>query len=265
MSGFSELTGILRGLALPPQSLFLLLLIGLLLRLRWPRLGRNMAALALALIYLLATPAVAHLLLAPLERFAPPLTRTEGTGAEAIVVLAAGRLADAPEYDGQDIPDYIALARLRYAARLHRATGLPVLVSGGGASKGREPFAIGMARALRNEFRVPVRWIEAQSFNTAENAAFSARILEKSGLRQILLVTDAMHMRRSVMAFTQAGMTVVAAPTVFFSAGIDPLHPSQFLPTVEGLRRSHYALYQWLGIAWYGWHYEMPIWSPGFD
>jgi uncharacterized SAM-binding protein YcdF (DUF218 family) len=248
MNDISYLIGIVRGLILPPQSLFLLLALGLLLH-RWsPRLGRNLGAAAVVLLFMLSTPAVANLFVEPLERFAAPLESPYGTGAQAIVVLAAGRLANAPEYDDSDIPDYIALARLRYAAKLQRQSGLPVLVSGGDGQR-RESYAIGMARALRDEFQIPVRWIEGESYNTDENAKFSARILQKDGVSRILLVTDAMHMPRSVMAFTQIGLKVVPAPTMFFSSA--DLHPSQFFPTAEGLRRSHYALYEWIGILWY--------------
>jgi uncharacterized SAM-binding protein YcdF (DUF218 family) len=259
MNELSDLIAIARGLILPPQSLFVLLLLGLLLRRRWPRLGHKIVAASVILLYLLSTPAVANLFVEPLERFAPPLVSANDTDAQAIVVLAAGRFADAPEYGYRDIPDYIALARLRYAAKLHRDTNLPILVSGGGGSRGREPFASAMARALRDEFQVPVTWIERRSSNTAENGEFSARILERSGISRVLLVTDAMHMRRSVMAFTHAGLTVVAAPTIFLGFDLTDLQLLDFLPGTEGLRRSYYALYQWMGIAWYGLHYQMPM------
>jgi uncharacterized SAM-binding protein YcdF (DUF218 family) len=218
-----------------------------------------LGAIAVILLFLLSTPAVPNLFVEPLEHFAPPLAPPYDTGAQAIVVLAAGRLADAPEYGGNDIPDYIALGRLRYAVKLHRETGLPVLVAGGGGGL-RESYAVGMARALHDEFGIPVRWIEEESFNTAENAKFSARILKHSGVRRILLVTDAMHMRRAVMSFKQTGLEVVAAPTTFFSFSYADLHPVHFFPSPEGLRRSYYALYQWTAIAWYGLHYDMPLW-----
>jgi uncharacterized SAM-binding protein YcdF (DUF218 family) len=259
MNGPPDLISIARGLILPPQSLFLLLALGLLLRRRWLNLGTRTCATAVILLFLLSTPVVAHLLAEPLEHFTPPLTMTYHTDAEAIVVLAAGRLTNAPEYNGRDVPDSLTLARLRYAAKLHRETGLPVLVSGGSGGWGRESYAAGMARSLRNEFRIPVRWIEGQSSNTAENAQYSARILRQNGVQHILLVTHAIHMRRSVMAFTQAGLTVIPAPTMFFSAGGDPYQPRNFIPSVEGLRRSQYAIYEWLGNTWYWLHYETPI------
>jgi uncharacterized SAM-binding protein YcdF (DUF218 family) len=228
-----------------------LLVLGLLFGRWWPRVGRSLATAALVLLLLLSVPAVARLFIYPLERFAPALASPYNTGAEAIVVLAAGRMINAPEYGGKDVPDYIALPRLRYAARLHHETGLPILVSGGG---GTEPLSVGMARALENDFKAPVSWIEWRSSNTAENAQFSTRILRNEGVNRILLVTDAMHMPRAAMAFASRGVEVIPAPTVFFSSG--QLRPLHFIPSAEGLRRSHYAIYEWMGLIWYRLQYR---------
>jgi uncharacterized SAM-binding protein YcdF (DUF218 family) len=251
MSASLTVSDIVRTLALPPLSLLLLVAVGLILQ-RWrPRLGRAMVTVALVTLYILCTNMGAILLMHPLENMSTPLSSSRDTGAQAIVVLAAGQLENAPEYGGKDIPDYIALARLRYAAKLQHETGLPILVSGGNAPKnaGRESKAESMASALRDDFVTPVRWIEGNSENTAENAIFSEKILRQHGVRRVLLVTDAMHLPRAKLAFTQTGLEVIAAPTMFFGAGSIEL--LDFLPSAEGIRRSRYAIYEWLGIIWY--------------
>lgn len=234
---------------LPPLSLFLLYGIGLLLRKQ--RIGRTLSAGAIALMLILSTQAGAWLFVHPLETPEHPLTTGNNTGAQAIVVLAAGRQRGNPEYGNQDIPDYIALARLRYAAKLHRETDLPVLVSGGLGLPEEDvaSLANGMQHALQDDFATPVKWVESKSGNTAENAVYSAFILRQAGINKILLVTDAMHMRRARMMFEHEGLTVVAAPTMFF--GNNDLSLSSLLPGVEGMRLSNYAIYEWLGIAWY--------------
>jgi uncharacterized SAM-binding protein YcdF (DUF218 family) len=243
--------GFVRALLLPPSGLFLLLAVGWMLRGRWPRLGRVLMAGSIAVLFFLSTGIGARLLVRPLESLTAPLAATGGTGAQAIVVLASGRVVDAPEYGGREIPDYLALARLRYAARLQHQTGLPILVSGGnvlpqgaGSSK-----ADAMASALREDFATPVKWVEGESNDTAGNARFSARLLQKDGVRRILLVTDAMHMPRARMAFAHAGLDVVAAPTIFLGAG--SIGPYGYLPSAESLRRSRYATHEWIGLAWY--------------
>lgn len=257
----SAVNEIPRELILPPSSLFVLMLIGLLISRRFPLGGRVLTWGAIVTLFVLSTGAGARLFVAPLERLTVPLQALHNTGAQAIVVLAAGRVRNAPEYDGQDIPDYIALARLRYAARLQRATRLPVLVTGGngvedGASWSK---ADAMAAALREDFGVPVKWVEGKSRNTAENAAFSAAVLRPESVHRVLLVTDAMHMPRARTAFQRAGFDVVAAPTLFFS--YPPLSASSWLPSAEGLRLSWYAIYELFGIAWYRLRYQDPM--PG--
>ena len=249
------LNAIPRGFILPPANLFLLILIGLLLWRRRPRTGRIVAGTGLALLAILSTTAGASLFVRPLEAMTAPLAAPERAGAQAIVVLAAGRVQDAPEYGGQDIPDYVALARLRYAAHLQRRTGLPILVSGGVGAKAGDaagrmmPFGEAMAIALREDFGVPVKWIEARSRDTFENATFSAAMLRQDGVHRILLVTDAMHMPRSRRVFEHAGLEVVEAPTMFF--GDQARSSSAFVPSAEGMRRSWYALYELIGLAWY--------------
>jgi len=247
-----------RDLVLPPASLFLVIGIGLLLWRRRPRLGRAVAASGLAALAFLSTTGGARLFVLPLEGMTAPLPAPERAGAQAIVVLAAGRLEHAPEYDGRDIPDYVALARVRYAAHLQRRTGLPVLVTGSNGKSGLDPDpqdrawskADAMAAALRDDFGVPVRWIEPRARDTGENATYSAAMLRADGVTRILLVTDAMHMPRARAAFERTGLSVVSAPTMFFSHESASL--GSWLPSAEGMRRSWYAIYELLGMAWYG-------------
>lgn len=248
------LNAIPRDLILPPANLFLLIAIGLLAWRRWPRFGRFAAGTGVALLALLSTTAVADWFVTPLERMTKPLIAPERSGAQAIVVLAAGQLRQAPEYGRRDIPDYIGLARLRYAAHLQRRTGLPLLVSGGTAGErgGSEPaytLADAMATALRQDFGVPVKWVEGQSRDTAQNAAFSAALLREQGVRRVLLVTHAMHMARARAAFQRAGLEVVDAPTMFFGGQARSIHA--WVPSAEGMRRSWYGIYELVGIVWY--------------
>ncbi len=241
-----------RNLILPPACLFVLFALGLFLRKKWPRTSHYLCVGSVVLLFVLSTDIGACLLGNSLEKLEKPLVSASNTGAQAIVVLTAGKVTEAPEYGKKDIPDYIALARMRYTARLHRESMLPVLVTGGlGKAYGNtEALAQSMARGLQEDFATPVKWLETESANTAENAEFSAKILKAAGVTRILLVTDAMHMRRAKLAFQQQGLQVVAAPTMFLNT-YDFRPGNFFIPGVESLRRSHYAIYEWLGLLWY--------------
>ena len=243
---------VLKALVLPPACLLALYGAGWLLRRRHPRLASACRHGAVLLLYVLSTGVGAWLLAHPLEMLEPVLANHSGTRAppQAIVVLTAGRIRHSPEYGGRAMPDYIALERITYGAHVARATGLPLLVTGGLlADDDSEALALGMKRVFEDEFRLPVRWSEAAARNTAQNATLSAAMLGHDGVTRVILVTDAMHMRRARLAFERAGLTVTPAPTFYVESS--PFDPSRLMPTVENLRRSHYALYEWFGLAWY--------------
>ncbi|MGV8894094.1 MAG: YdcF family protein [Burkholderiaceae bacterium] len=243
------LVNLVSALLLPPLNLVILCSAGLLLSRKRRRFGIMLSGSALLALIVLSTKAGALLLVTPLENRTSPLVSTHNTGAQAIVVLGGGRLANAPEYGGKDIPSLTTLARLRYAAKLHRETTLPIMVTGGAPDGLRESEGAIMARTLREDFLVPVQWIEGDSNNTAENAALTAKILKREGVLRVLLVTDGLHMPRSTAAFEKSGLKIIPAPTILFSRS--PLTFFDFLPRGEGLRRSHYAMHEWIGMAWY--------------
>lgn len=236
-------------LLLPPLNLIVLCIFGIALRRRYPRCGLALSVTALFVLTFISTLPGAMLLVAPLENLNAPLASGDIGNAQAIVVLGAGRIAGAPEYAGQDIPSSPALHRMRYAARLHRETALPILVTGGQPDGSTVSEAAIMARSLRDDFAVPVRWQEGMSNNTAENAQFSFTLLHGAGIKRIVLVTDAMHMQRAKSVFRQAGFDVVAAPTIFVSAS--RATAVDYFPRSIWLHHTAYAMHEWLGLAWY--------------
>lgn len=244
---------LVKALLLPPASLLLLYAAGALAARRRPRLGRRLCHGAVALLYLLSTGAGAWLLGHPLEVLEPALAGP-APQAQAIVVLSAGRIRHSPEFGNRPVPDFVAHERMAYAATLARRTGLPVLMTGGLLTDhpDEEPLALGMQRVFQDAYRLPVRWTENASTNTAENASLSAAILKRDGVLRMILVTDAMHMRRARRAFEREGMTVTPAPTFYLASR--QFDPFDLLPTAEHLRRSCYALYEWLGLLRYHFH-----------
>jgi uncharacterized SAM-binding protein YcdF (DUF218 family) len=249
MSASWLVTQFVSALLLPPLNLVLAGVAGFMLRKRLPRAGGTLCLAALIALVIFCTDAGARLLLTPLENMAEPLTAARIVEAQAIVILGGGRVKNAPEYGGRDVPGHVALARLRYGATLHRQTGLPVLVTGGMPDGSTESEAAIMARVLNEDFATPVKWLEQSSDNTAQNAQLSAQLLKQSGVHRILLVTDAIHMPRSQMMFARYGLQVVPAPTTFLSR--EPWSPIDFVPNGGGMMRSHYAMHEWIGLAWY--------------
>lgn len=205
-------------LILPPGGLLLLLLAGWWLRRRFPRLAAGCFLLGFAGLWVMSMPLAVEWAARLLEREAP-LAQTEWPAlagrAEAIVVLGAGRDVADPGWGG-DQPSLLAVERMRYAARLAGASGLPVLTSGGlhfGVLPPSE--AALMAEGLAADFGVAVRWREESSRTTWENAVESAAILKAAGVRRVVLVTQAYHMPRARWCFERQGLEVIAAPMGF--------------------------------------------------
>ncbi|HXV76225.1 MAG TPA: YdcF family protein [Candidatus Polarisedimenticolaceae bacterium] len=235
-------------MVLPPGNLILLSLAGFLLFRRWPRVGLSLLAASSIGLVALSAPVCSSLLLRSLETY-PPLTEGDyPADVQAIVILGAESYSPAREF-GTDTIGGTTLERVRYGARLHRATGVPILTTGGTIRPANVPVGRAMAEVLAGEFGVPVRWTETESSNTFENAKFSAALLERDGVGKIYLVTTASHIPRAKLAFEAMGLEVVPAPTSLTRRPTPIL--GDFLPRIKALHDSHDAFYEWLGLWWY--------------
>lgn len=244
-------------LLLPPGILLLLLVLAWWLRSTRPRLAGVLFALGVGGLWLMSLPVVVQWGARAIER-APALAPSEWSTlagrADAIVVLGSGRERGDPAW-GSDQPTAMGLERQRYAARLAKASGLPVLTTGG-LHYGTPPSeAQMMADSLRDDFGVQVRWKEEQSRTTWENAQMTADILLAQGIRRVVVVTQAWHMPRSVWSFQQAGFEVVPAPVGFFSADSErPL--GGWMPEYKSFWQSGLLLNEAVGQIAYPWLYR---------
>jgi uncharacterized SAM-binding protein YcdF (DUF218 family) len=241
---------VVKALALPPGSLIVALAIGVaFLAVGKRRLGFSITLLTLAGFYLLATPFVAERLAAMVQSDGPlQIAGVADPKPGAIVVLAAGVLPYAPEYEGRTV-DEATLQRLAYAAYLYRRTGIPILVSGGTSREAAGSLAGLMKESLEKSFGVPVRWVEDRSKDTYENAILSAEVLRDAAVSRVLLVTHAAHMSRAAELFRAAGLSVTAAPTAFISPARN--YNGRFLPRQSAFADSHLAIYELIGRWWY--------------
>ena len=236
---------------LPPVNLALFGVLGLLAFGRWRRAGRWLSGVCLVLLLVLAMPVVSGSLIAALEQNLP-LTPPADDPPGAIVVLGGdvsrGEQVEPDGPAGTDVGP-LSLERVRAAADLQRRTHLPVLITGGSLAAHEPPVAAMMAAVLTNGFGVPVRWVEARSLDTWENAEFSAPILKQAGITSVYVVTQAWHMRRAIQSFRRFGIRVTAAPTRmdYFPDVV----VSDFLPRASAWMQSYYGLHEWIGGAGY--------------
>ena len=117
----------------------------------------------------------------------------------------------------------------------------------GSSSAQSESEAEVAARLALAEHGAVLRWLEADSRDTAGNARLTAPPLLASGVQRIALVTDAWHMPRAMHAFSQSGLTVTPAPIGF----VLPLRSAllEWLPSASGLQASSVVMREVLAGA----------------
>lgn len=242
---------ILASLALPPLSLLLLAVFGLLVTRKHRRTGTTLISLALALLWALSCNGTAVWLAQNALTQYPPASADQlrNNKLQAIVILGGGVLPQAPEY-GLAQPSASTAARLRYGIWLSRQTSLPLAFTGGighGASGAQYATEADVAaRVAQQEYGITIRWLESASRDTSDNARLLAPMLKRDGIQRIALVTQASHMSRAMIAFERAGLSVQAAPTGYTlprrSATLE------WFPSATGLQASQEVLHEWLGI-----------------
>ena len=186
-----------------------------------------------------------------------------GTTADVIVVLSGGTEPALPPRSTVEINS--SGDRVLYAARLYQEGSAPVLLLTGGniAFLGGSPSTPADDMATLLELTgVPrsAMIIENQSQNTLQNAQNSCAIIKAKGYTNLILVTSAFHMPRSVALFEAQGCPVIPAPTDFSitEAGWQQLwHPSiaqivlDILPSSSNLSTVTTMLKEYFGMGYY--------------
>lgn len=243
-------------LVYPLGQIFILAVFALLMRLvGWSRSAFAAITLGVCWLYLCSTSQFADSLMAYLEQGygSRPMSLVEE--ADAIVLLGGAmrghtHLGSLPDMNQQ-------ADRLVHAVALFKAGKAPVIVVSGGSGYGDRPEAQQIHDILL-VMGVPSSAIvlESGSYNTHDNAVYTAQLLHARGWENVLLVTSAFHMRRAMALFeAQGGLNVIAAPTDFQRRIAPPGALPDWLPLpgVSNLYRTTHALHEIIGFAMYRW------------
>lgn len=255
--GIESWKPVLSTLIMPPLPLLVLVLIGARMMfvrrlLAWLLVLAGVAGLWATSTVALGTALTNGLLSPPRALMESDFAELRRAPKTTIVVLGCGRRLLAPEY-GMSSLRPMSIERLRYGLWLAREIALPVGFSAGvghGAPPGPSEAEIA-ARTAEREFGRKLAWIEGESRDTRENAIKTVALLKPAGFEQIVLVTHANHMRRSINNFERAAasagmrLSIVAAPMDVAVAG--RLHFSDWLPSPEGFTQTRNTLHEWLG------------------
>ena len=94
-------------------------------------------------------------------------------------------------------------------------------------------------------------WIESTSRNTYENASNSAKILEKKEVKSILLITSAIHMRRSLLCFKKVNIRPTPFSTDYTSKATEFNLEYMLIPSIEGFVKWQDIIHEWIGYIVY--------------
>jgi uncharacterized SAM-binding protein YcdF (DUF218 family) len=127
--------------------------------------------------------------------------------ADAALVLGAAVLGDEPSP--------VLAERLRHAQELYRNGDVGIIVVTGGRSPEDDLSEAAASRDWLVGEGVPAGDIilEDQSRTTLENFSLAKPVLEQAGIRDVLIVSDPLHMRRAMLIAERNGIAAASSPT----------------------------------------------------
>ncbi|WP_397475690.1 YdcF family protein [Pusillimonas sp.] len=252
-----SLSSFLANLVIPLNLCVTLLLIAVvLLMLRWRRTAFTLITLSVAWGLFWSLPASSLWAGGRLEQLYPHAPAEALPAAQAIVVLG-GHTAGGRQNWFQPYHRDTAFTRTAAAALLYQAERAPLILLSGAALEGTQSEAEYMAANLRKSGVPPEALIvEKNSYNTYENALYSARILKERDISRVLLVTSALHMPRAMAVFNKQGLTAIAAPPAPQIVVPDDPDFSFWLPDGRSFFASRSIIKEYVGMLIYwlrGW------------
>jgi uncharacterized SAM-binding protein YcdF (DUF218 family) len=217
---------------------------------RWHRrLSRRALRIGIAaeiLCLVLSTPIGAGLLTTWQEHRASAADACAAPQPNVIVLLSGGMRRDARDANDFGVLNVSSLQRTLTAAELARRTPGAQLVISGGGHHGEGVAQSTLMAEVAQGFGVPADSIraETEATTTWENAT-RIRAMQPALPARIWLVTSALHMPRSLIAFRAAGFEPCAYAGDYRSGPLDG--PADFLPSAGAIANSDAVLHEWVG------------------
>ena len=236
--------------------------IGLVIVLLWrkhqgPRRWLVLLSSGFVVLVLSTIPAVLYFPIGALESPFPPIERRPSdTG--AIVVLSGGILPPNTVRRRPELTEDTVYRCLEAAELYHQGPVCPVIVTGGklDASSTIPPVAHAMRDFLiRLGVDASDVIVEDRARTTLENATETKKLLARHGISRVVLVTEALHMYRSLRCFRKQGIEAIPAACHHQATEFEK-ELGFFLPSPGAVKNANALVHEWLGIVWYrlrGW------------
>ncbi len=242
---------LLKRLILPPTSWILLLALVLIFwNRRW---ARKVLLATFILITLLHFGPLQKIVRYGLESQYASLEDPSQVGPyDAIVVLTGGQVPAGGLIPRPTISQSM-FRRLDEAWRLYRVLPKPIIVSGGHADPFTDPRNENkIARDYLLLWKVPPEHVisEPNSRDTFESAVEVKKILARKGWKRYLLVTSAVHMPRSMIAFRSVVPDPIPAPGDF-TVGESQFSPLSLFPSEAAGQNMSATIHEYIGLINY--------------
>jgi uncharacterized SAM-binding protein YcdF (DUF218 family) len=189
----------------------------------------------------------------PERRHEPMQTREEARGADTVVILSGG--VETTRAGGVVLAQLSTTSTLRVleAARVNKLIGGRLVIVSGGIADERlelQPESKPISEALIAA-GVPAANIalDVDARDTYDHPRTIRPILEAHHVRQFVIVTSPMHMRRALAVFRKAGFDRVGSVSLLRSDHLKP--PPLFVPNDDSLLLSDASIYDYAGWLYY--------------
>lgn len=199
------------------------------------------------ILYLMSISAVPNILSYPLEKGKLSLEKNNLKDVDGIIILGAGLYKKA---DNKPELTIEAKSRILEGLRIYNNISKKIIVTGG------DPYNKGISEAetaklllINMGVKESDILIENKSRNTFENAKFSKSIADGAGIKNPVVVTSGIHMKRAEMSFKKAGFNFKESVSDrIYSKGITL---DSFFPNGENLDKTKQILWEYIGLAFY--------------
>lgn len=174
-----------------------------------------------------------------------------------IMVILSGGIRRSNRFNKQFKVMSITFSRISEGIEaFNQSNAKKLVLSGAGSSTGTKLQSQKDGEAMKNlaiQLGVPEDNIivETNSFNTMEHAIELVKLFPPEKKLKIGLVTSALHMLRSKIAFNKKFQSKNIAPIpVDYVCSVPNFNIKSFIPSSSALSQSTYALHEFIGILW---------------
>jgi len=215
-------------------------------------LKRRLLITGIAMLIFFSNPLIRQLAFGVWE---PPFTKEENLKTFEVAVILGGAMryynseTDRPVY-GPSVERLMQVVNLYFKGKVRK-----ILISGGsGLLTLQEPkeAPVLMKEMVNMGVKPEDILLESKSRNTYENAVFTSSMLREMNFKgELLLITSAYHMPRSLACFHKAGINAVPFPVDSYAGRITWTPGRLIIPDSENLTNWDMLIHEWVGCMVY--------------